>query len=278
MKYKLTDLNTHFEFGRNWQNYVELIDDEDIRRGIKSLTRLLPAEELEGKSFLDIGSGSGMTILSALNFGTSSCKGFDIDPNSVSAARALLGKHAKGQNWKIDQGSVLELSPDQTGLFDIVHSWGVLHHTGDMWRAIEAASKFTKPGGMFALAIYRKTPFCKLWAVEKYLYSRSPRFIQKTLRGFYKLFYFAGLLATGRSPAVYQSDYNQDRGMDWNIDVHDWMGGYPYEAASANELTDFVCSLGFRSVRNVTHIPALAGIFGTHCDEFVFEKNLNRGP
>jgi SAM-dependent methyltransferase len=272
MKNNLTNLKTHFEFGRNWQNYVDLINEDDIRQGIKSLTRFLPAEELEGKSLLDIGSGSGMTILSALNLGASSCKGFDIDPNSVTAANTLLGEHAQGQNWKIDQGSVFEINPDQTGLFDIVHSWGVLHHTGDMWRAIEAASKFTKPGGRFALAIYRRTPFCKLWTKEKLLYSRSPRIIQKALRGIYKLLYYAGLYATGRSPAKYQSDYHNDRGMDWNIDVHDWMGGYPYEAASSGELADFIDNLGFRKIREKTHTPKLWGFFGTHCDEFVFEK------
>jgi SAM-dependent methyltransferase len=272
MNNDLTNLEAHFEFGRNWQNYVKLVDEEDIQRGIESLTRILPAEELAGKSFFDIGSGSGMTILSALNLGASTCKGVDIDPNSVAAAQALLGRHAKGQNWQVAQGSVFELDASETGLFDIVHSWGVLHHTGDMWRAIDAASKFAKPGGKFALAIYRKTAFCNLWTVEKLLYTRSPRLFQKTLRGLYKLFYYAGLLATGRSPAKYQANYHQDRGMDWNIDVHDWMGGYPYEAASASEIINFAESRGFKRVREVTHSPALAGLFGTHCDEYVFEK------
>jgi SAM-dependent methyltransferase len=267
-----TDVETHFEFGRNWQNYVESVDEHNIQKGIESLTRILPIEGMTGKSLLDIGSGSGMTILSALNLGAYSCRGFDIDSNSVEAAKTLLGEHAEGQNWQIDQGSVFELDPDQIGLFDIVHSWGVLHHTGDMWRGIEAASRFTKARGKFILAIYRKTPFCSMWMFEKLVYAKSPRYIQKTLRSIYMLSFYVGLLATGRNPVRYRADYHHDRGMDWAFDVHDWMGGYPYESASTEELTDFVNKLGFRRIRKKTHAPRVRGLFGTHCDEFVFEK------
>ena len=39
-------------------------------------------------------------------------------------------------------------------LFDIVYSWGVLHHTGDVWHAIENAASRVKPGGIFYIALY----------------------------------------------------------------------------------------------------------------------------
>jgi SAM-dependent methyltransferase len=273
MKNDLTDLEEHFEFGRNWQNFVDLVGPKDIERGAESLKRLLPAEEMAGRRFFDIGCGSGMTILSALELGAAECRGIDIDPNSVAAAQTLLGLYARDKNWNVTEGSVFDLDANEEGQYDIVHSWGVLHHTGEMWRAIESASKLTKPGGKFVLAIYRKSTFCPAWKIEKQFYSKSSRFVQKMLRNIYKVFYFAGLLASGRTPSKYLANYHLDRGMDWHIDLHDWMGGYPYESASVAEITSFVEERGFRKYREVTHSPALAGLFGTHCDEFVFEKH-----
>jgi 2-polyprenyl-3-methyl-5-hydroxy-6-metoxy-1,4-benzoquinol methylase len=272
MENDLTKLETHFKFGQNWQEYVDLVGQSDIQRGVESLKRLLEKDEISNKSFFDIGCGSGMSILSALSLGAISCKGVDIDPSSIEAAKQLLSKYAENLEWQVSQGSVFDLELGDVGTYDIVHSWGVLHHTGDMWRAIEAASKYTKPGGKFVLAIYRKSLFCSLWKIEKFIYSKSTDYVQKVFREIYKLFYFSGLIATGRSPAKYLSNYHLDRGMDWHIDLHDWMGGYPYESASSSEIIDYLEKLGFKIYRQNTHVPYLGGLFGTHCDEFVFER------
>jgi 2-polyprenyl-6-hydroxyphenyl methylase/3-demethylubiquinone-9 3-methyltransferase len=55
--------------------------------------------------------------------------------------------------------------------------------------------------------------------------------------------------------------------MDFGYDVVDWIGGYPYEYASIDEITGFVTRLGFIDERV---IPAQVG---TGCNEFVFRRH-----
>lgn len=272
MNKDLTGVDSHFEFGRNWQGYVEIVTEEEITRAVESLRRLFPNGSLQGKNFLDIGCGSGMTMLAAKRLGAVKCTGYDIDENSVKAAKTLLARYEPDLAWEVGLKSVFGFNSDDQAEFEVVHSWGVLHHTGDMWRAIEAAAKLVAPGGVFALAIYRKSPFCSIWRVEKKLYTQAGETVKKFYRGLYKALYLAGILATGRSPFRYLENYKQERGMDWGHDVHDWLGGFPYESATAEEIGERLNSLGFTLVREFTHKPRLGGLFGTHCDEFVFRR------
>ena len=199
-------------------------------------------------------------------------RGIDIDPDSVRTAETLLTRHLPGENWMAGQKSVLDLSPECDGYHDIVYSWGALHHTGDMWRAIEKATALVKPGGLLALAIYRKTPLCGFWRWEKRLYTKSPPALCAAIRLAYKALYIGGLAATGRNPRAYIRAYRSNRGMDWHHDVHDWLGGYPYESASPSEITAFLDRLGFSTVRSFEKRARLWGIFGTHCDEFAAKR------
>jgi len=268
----LTDVASHFEFGRNWEGYVEIVTEEEVSRAVESLRRLFTGAMLEGKTFLDIGCGSGMTMLAAQRLGVKNCAGVDLDANSVNAAKTLLSRYPSDLPWTVVQRSVFDLDVDDLGVFEVVHSWGVLHHTGDMWRAIEAATQMVAPRGLFALAIYRQSAFCGLWGIEKRLYTNSAKWVQKLLRGLYKTLYMLGIVATGRNPLRYLKNYKRDRGMDWGHDVHDWLGGYPYESASADEIGDKLNAIEFELVHKITHRPSLGGLFGTHCDEFVFRR------
>ena len=149
--------------------------------------------------------------------------------NSVRTAKGLLAAHLPSENWTVRQKSIFDLEPVYDGLHDIVYSWGVLQHTGDMWPAIEKAAALVGPRGYLALAIYRKTPLCGLWRWEKRRYSKSPPALCAAIRLSYKMAYIAGLAATGRNPLTYIRRYRSNRGMDWHHDVNDWLGGYPYE-------------------------------------------------
>jgi 2-polyprenyl-6-hydroxyphenyl methylase/3-demethylubiquinone-9 3-methyltransferase len=264
-----TDLASHFAFGKNWRSFVETVNEDSIAMAVQSLTRLLPAEQLRGRQFLDIGCGSGLTMLAAMRLGAGAVQGVDIDPNSVAAADALLTRFVPGGAWSVKVASVFDLPQQSGGTFDIVHSWGVLHHTGNMTEAIRRAAALVAPGGHFIIALYRKTPLCRLWKVEKRLYSAAPRPIQATMRGVYYSAYCAGLLATGRSPQEYIRTYKSARGMDWAHDVHDWLGGYPYESITPAEATAQLRSLGFDLVRAYEKPAPLGGLFGSHCDEFI---------
>lgn len=271
----LLDVGSHFAFGENWKSYLNVLDEQRIVEAELGMKRLFPNGELSGARFLDIGCGSGLSSLSAERLGAAWIQAVDIDSNSVEATAGLLTKMSSPERWNAKVKSVFDLSPDRDGTFDVVYSWGVLHHTGDMWRAIKCAASMVKPGGRFAIALYRKTPYCGLWTFEKKLYAKAPKFVQAAIRGPYKAAYCANLLRQGVNPATHIRNYKTSRGMNWSHDVHDWLGGYPYQSASAEEVRTFLAGLGFRLERQFVQAPStgylsfLSGLFGSGCDEFV---------
>ena len=269
----LTAVESHFRFGENWRSFAEGVTDAAVDDAVRCLGKLFPDDALVGKRFLDIGCGSGLSMLAALKRGAEHATGVDIDADSVTAAQRLLGKFVPSGHWAVELRSVFDLAPDTSGTFDVVHSWGVLHHTGAMWRAIDQASKLVRGGGgLLAIALYHKTPFCGLWTREKRLYTHGPEFLRKIIRVVYKALFVLGLFVTGRNPFRYIREYRQARGMDWAHDVHDWLGGYPYEAVLPDEVTAFMLARGFEVVSVFENCAGELGVFGTGCDEFVYRR------
>ena len=266
----LTQAETHFEFGANWKDYLQHIDDAAIARAESGLLKLLPKEEIRGARLLDLGCGSGLHSLSALRLGVAELVATDIDADSVEATRATLQRFAPGANATIRQLSVFEATPEQLGTFDIVYSWGVLHHTGAMWRAIEQAARLVKPGGLFAIALYQKTPLCGAWTIEKRIYTNSPKLIRKVIRGTFKAALYAAITITRGNPREFIRNYAA-RGMNFQIDVEDWLGGYPYESASPEQILGKFRELGFEPARAFPLRKKL-GLGGTGCAEFTFRK------
>src|SRR5689334_15643474 len=114
---ELTKRETHFEFGQNWADFSKLIDDERMTLATESVRRLVP--DIKGKTFLDIGSGSGLFSLAALRLGAARVHAVDIDENSVATTTRVLEVHGgKDRPWKAEQKSVFDLSPDEFGQFD----------------------------------------------------------------------------------------------------------------------------------------------------------------
>jgi 2-polyprenyl-6-hydroxyphenyl methylase/3-demethylubiquinone-9 3-methyltransferase len=262
-----------FRFGENWQSFLGAVSDEAIAEAERGLTRLFPAGEIRGSRFLDIGSGSGLSALAACRLGAASVDAIDIDAQSVAATETLLAKFVPGGGWSVRRESVLDPLPERSRGYDIVYSWGVLHHTGAMWQAVAGAAGMVAPRGLLAVALYRRTPLCAIWRREKRFYARSGPTAQAMVRGLYKALYCAGLLATGRGPARYIAGYKSARGMDWGHDVHDWLGGYPYESTDPTSVLGHLASLGFAPRQMFEHGAAAFGLFGSHCDEYVLRRD-----
>src|SRR5277367_387437 len=246
----LLELESHFSFGENWAEYAQKIDEKRIEEAEKSIVRLVGKEAIEGRTFLDIGCGSGLFSLAAVRLGARQLLAVDLDPQSVETTRRTLSRHVPGANWDCRQISVFDLDPSTVGTFDVVYSFGVLHHTGAMYDAIAKASKLVAPNGMLTLGLYGKTPFCGMWRVEKRIYSRSPKWVQKVIAKVYVEVVRLRLALKGESLKKKRDEYWKQRGMEMANDTHDWLGGHPYESISPREILGFMHGLGFESLRS----------------------------
>jgi 2-polyprenyl-6-hydroxyphenyl methylase/3-demethylubiquinone-9 3-methyltransferase len=269
-----TDLlkkESHFAFGKNWASYSELVTESQIAEAEAWLKRLL-GDSIRGKRFLDIGCGSGLHSLAALRLGAAEVVGIDLDPDSVATMRKLLTKFAPDRQWKAQEVSVFDLGTSGLGQFDVVYSWGVLHHTGDMYRALRCAAAAVAPGGTFAFALYRLTRLCNFWKWEKRHYAHASPAAQKRAQGVFIGLFRVACLLTGRSFRQYLADYPSKRGMDFHHDVHDWMGGWPYESISPQQTEAFMTGEGFRCERQFVVGRTTLGLFGSGCDEYVYRR------
>ena len=273
MNENLLDQETHFAFGKNWQDYAQKIDENRIASAVLDLQRLSGRERLDGLSFLDIGCGSGLHALAALRLGAKRVVGTDIDADSVATASAVLERFAAGAPCTLSVRSVFEMEPKEFGTFDIVYSWGVLHHTGDMERAIACAVALVSPDGEFLVALYRKTPYCGLWRIIKRIYSHSTTARQENMRNLYIRLFSVAYWLRGRDFNAYVKNYGTHRGMDFYNDVHDWLGGYPYQSIAPDACRAMFARLGFQAERDfLTRSKFLHGLFGSGCDEYAFRR------
>jgi len=260
-----------FEFGKNWQVFLRSVTAERIKLAEKSLAGMLQTENLEGLRFLDVGSGSGLFSLAARNLGASVVS-FDYDPQSVACTAELRRRYySSSADWRVEQGSVLDREYLQRlGQFDVVLSWGVLHHTGSMWDALGNVADLVKSRGQLFIALYNDQGLrSKVWYLIKRTYNRMPRALRFTILWPVALYTYAGVvmsdLVSGRSQRAFATDPTP-RGMSLWTDIVDWTGGYPFEVAQPGEILAFYRNLGFNLERLIT----CGGRCG--CNEFVFRR------
>jgi 2-polyprenyl-6-hydroxyphenyl methylase/3-demethylubiquinone-9 3-methyltransferase len=267
---KLTD--ARFEFGKNWDDFLKGVTEEHLSESEKSLKDLLGVETLAGQRFLDIGSGSGLFSLSAMRLGADVVS-FDYDHHSVQCAVKLKARYfPQSTKWKILQGSILDRQfVEALGTFDVCYSWGVLHHTGNLWQAIFNAHIPVKPGGTLVIAIYNDEGMVSaMWTIIKRMYCRGGLRRALVTSVFYPLFFLAGLfsdLIHLKNPATRYAEHKRmHRGMSLTHDWKDWLGGYPYEVATPERLEAFLQNLGFRLVKTIRPV------YGFGNNQLVFKR------
>ena len=261
-----------FAFGRNWQRYLEAyLDPERIDIATRSLNDLIAAD-LAGRTFVDVGAGSGLFSLCAYRAGAAHVVSFDVDRDAATCCRELRRRSGSPSNWIVLEGSVLDADFVSTlPRGDVVYSWGVLHHTGDMFNGIRQAARLVKPGGLFVIAIYNRATGGILnsdrWLKIKRRYNRSNRPTQILMEVSFTGLWAARQLAARTNPLRTAREYKKNRGMALKTDLVDWLGGYPYEYATADEIVCFCCG-----ELDLEVIKVLSTEKGTGNNQYVFRR------
>ena len=264
-----------FEFGENWSNFLAVLDEERITTAVESLRSMLGVTDLAGKTFIDVGSGSGLFSLAARRLGAFVVS-FDYDPKSVKCAEELRNRYFPGdENWKIHQGSVLDREfLAGLGRFDVVYSWGVLHHTGRMWDALENVRSLLREDGTLFIAIYNdQGRMSAVWKRVKKTYCSGTVgrvFVKGVWIPYFALRQLAADILRRRNPLLGYTQYKRQRGMSMVHDWYDWLGGYPFEVAKPEEIFNFYRERGLALAR----LKTCGG--GLGCNQFVFTTSAAR--
>lgn len=265
------DAGERFRFGENWKRFLSTLDDERIEQAKASLKEMLAVDDLSGLRFLDIGCGSGLFSLAARMLGAS-VHSLDFDPESVACASELKQRYFPNDAaWTVEQGSALDGAYlGGLGEFDIVYSWGVLHHTGEMWQALENAVIPVKGGGKLFISLYNDQGFISdIWLRVKQGYNKGGVVRALVMAVFIPYFALqavaAGIVRDG-NPISRFSQYYKERGMSLYHDWIDWLGGLPFEVAKVEDVFDFYTGRGFRLTKLKT-----TNRLGTN--EFVFTRD-----
>lgn len=254
-----------FSFGDNWRRFLETINSEAIDRAFRAMTDFTQLTDLRGETFLDFGCGSGLSSLIAHRLGAQRIVSVDIDPRSVQTTEILRSRFAQdNSNWQVVKGSILDEGfASSLGEFSFVYSWGVLHHTGNLWGAVEEAARHVAPGGRLHLALYNKNKHAGKWLRLKQIYNTSPAIGKWMMLSGYASYAVTRTLLSGRNPWAEASQ--RPRGMSLWRDIEDWLGGLPYEPCKPEEVVHFLEPRGFELRR-------LSTVSSHGCNEFLFQR------
>lgn len=259
-----------FEFGANCARFLSDLDEERVQRASQTLCEFLGVDNLEGKRFLDVGSGSGLFSPAARRLGAE-VHSFDYDEESVACTMELRRRYyTEDEMWTVDQGSVLDQSyVESLGRWDVVYSWGVLHHTGDMWQALENVSGLVKQDGRLYIAIFNDQGYkSRQWtwikrAYNQHRWARPLLLVYGLVRGWG----FTLRADTIRlQPLKSWRAYHLERGLSAWRDNVDWVGGWPFEVATPEAIFNFYRNRGFGLTNLITRQR-----WG--CNEFAFDRD-----
>ena len=266
---KSDDPSMRYEFGRNWSRFArKSFSEERVDIARRHMLTLLQRADLAELDFLDIGSGSGLHSLAALRAGAGRVHSFDYDPDCVATTATMRGLAGDPGNWRVERGDVLDDAYIAAlGQWTLVYSWGVLHHTGDVWRALANAAKTVASGGLLYIALYsadmQSDP--EFWLNIKQEYNRAGALKRRRMEWWYVWVYLMNRNPLWIGHLVYRMlRHRLNRGMSLFVDIRDWLGGWPMEFVHDKDVIARLDQQGFRLLNMKT---------GEACSEFVFQRS-----
>lgn len=134
------------------REYFDAIERERYVEYAPWIKQTIGFDSYPGKRLLEVGFGTGTDLLQFAR-GGAIVTGLDLTPRSIEIARRRFEVH--GLNGEFTIGDAENLSfPDAS--FDVVYSFGVLHHTPDTHRAIRELYRVLKPGGVAIVMLYHR--------------------------------------------------------------------------------------------------------------------------
>jgi 2-polyprenyl-6-hydroxyphenyl methylase/3-demethylubiquinone-9 3-methyltransferase len=260
-------------FGDKWRRFVDTLDRERIEEAEAFLRTLLGRSRLDGLTLLDIGCGNCLYSLAARGLGAT-VHSIDRDPTSIDCGIELRRRYFPGDpRWTMERGSILDARyVADLDRFDVVFSWGVLHRTGAMSDAIRNAAMLVKPGGRLVFAVHDKTLLCRPWRRIRRWYATADPQAQRRAREIYISLIRLAFSASRRDFQTYVAHYRSERGLDFDHDLHGWMGGDPHESIRPKAVINRMKNFGFDPIRSNTHGYSF-GFLTTACDEYVFQRS-----
>ena len=258
-----------FGFGKNWSKFIDTrFSEERAEAARHRILDFMEREDLEGLDFLDIGCGSGLHSLGAFRSSAGRVYSFDYDPNSVATTQKLRERVGSPEKWHVERGDALDKDYiESLGKWNFVYSWGVLHHTGDVWQAIENAQSTVADDGLFYIALYAEDVQSdpQYWLDIKKRYNRATPFRRWLMDWWYVWrFVMGGKLWNIHRVVKMYTEHRLKRGMDMMTDIRDWMGGWPMEFTKDQDVVDLLEQKhGFRLIKVLT---------GEACTEFLFHR------
>ena len=261
-----------FEFGKNWHEFItKNYGPQKVEISKHHMLDFMGKKNLDGLTFLDIGCGSGLHSVAALQAGAAQVHSFDYDANSVEASNYVRSLTGNSSVWTVEQGSVLDDDfMNNLAQFAVVYSWGVLHHTGDVWHAIRNTAERVKPGGLLYLALYsadvQVDPPPEFWLAVKQSYVAGGA-LKRRLMEFWYVWRFLLQKKISNFPGFIRrlKTYEQTRGMNLFTDIRDWIGGWPMEFVYDADAIRVCEGYGFTLKKIVT---------GEANTEFLFHRNF----
>ena len=253
-------LEGQFSFGQNWQQFVHRgrLSMYGLLSSVREVRGFFGTAGLQGLRVLDLGCGSGLSSLAFRLLGAHVVSA-DVQEESLEAAKSMKSvfiPHVPGRNdedhaWTFKKLSALDAwSLAAIQPFDVVYTWGVLHHTGDVWQAVHNAQLPLADDGLLIVAVYAEEFYDEKENIimMKQFYRNASVKQQEHLDIAVGLFWLRPLLHSGKNPFEVLRNFSEMRGMEFWTDVRDWLGGWPTEFISTSAMLSFARRMGLHCI------------------------------